>query len=127
MVPVANVFNVLALIAVFITAALHWYGIELSLYWTIPWWDVFAHFFGGLTIGLWAAAVAIRLRFTSKQTLIFLLVLAGAVGIGWEAWEAVESLSGGPLDTIKDLYDDVLGSAAAWVLYKLLYKGGRMW
>jgi len=119
----SNIFNALALVSVCVTAALHWYGVELSLYWTIPWWDILAHFFGGLTIGLWVAAVVIRLGLSIKRAALFLIILTAAVSIGWEVWEALEGLSGGQLDTIKDLVDDMLGAGAAW----LIYKWSRMW
>ena len=122
MMPVANVFNILALVSVAITAMLHWYGVEMSLYWTTPWWDVLAHFFGGLTVGAWAVAVAIKMHLSPRTAAWWIFGLILVVGVSWEIWEAVEGLGGGSLDTLKDIADDVLGTIAAWLIYKLLYK-----
>lgn len=81
------------------------------------------HVFGGLTVGLWAAAVSIKLGLSKKRAMILILGLTAAVGVSWEVWEALEGLSGGPLDTLKDLLDDMLGAVIAW----LIYKNGRLW
>jgi len=120
MMRVSTLFNILSLIAVCITAALHWYGVEMSFYWTIWWWDIVTHFFGGLTVGLWAAAVGIRTGLSRRHTAELMIALILCVGVSWELWEALEHLSGGKLDTLKDVVDDVLGTDAAWLIYKLL-------
>ena len=127
MVPVATLFNILSLISVCVTAAMHWYGIDMSLYWTVSWWDVLTHFFGGLTVGLWAAAVGIRTGLSKRQTTELMIALILCVGVSWELWEALEHLSGDKFDTLKDVIDDMLGTGAAWLIYKLLYKRGQMW
>ncbi len=110
-------FNIAALLAVCATSAMHWFGIEHSLYWTIAWWDIPTHMLGGLTVGLWAAAVASRYKMSTKRAAFLILGLTLAVGVAWELWEALESLSGGWLDSFKDVFDDMVGAFIAWRMY----------
>jgi hypothetical protein len=116
-ISLASQFDILALLSVCATAVMHWYGVEYSLYWTSLWWDIPTHMLGGLTVGLWAAAVSSRFNVPLRRGLFYILGLALAVGVAWELWEVVEGLSGGWLDSIKDLFDDLFGCAVAAMLF----------
>lgn len=115
-------FNVLALLAVCVTGAMHWVGVEQSLYWIYPWWDILTHMLGGLTMGLWAAAVSSRYKLPPRRALFIIVGVGLAFGVAFELWEAVEGVGGGYggywFDTTKDILDDVLGAFAAWVIYR---------
>lgn len=116
-------FNVLALLAVCATAAMHWVGVEHSLYWIYPWWHIPTHILGGLTVGLWAAAVSTRYKLPPRRAFFFVVGLALAVGVAWEVWEVFEGVGGGYgnywLHTTIDVCDDMLGAFVAWIIYVL--------
>lgn len=113
----AAVYNVLALLAVCATAAMHWFGVEYSFYWTISWWDIPTHMLGGLTAGLWAAAVASRYNLPPRRAAILIIGLAFAIGVAWEVWEMTAGLSGGFVDSVKDIINDSLAAVFVWVAY----------
>lgn len=118
-------FNILALIAVCATAVMHWFGVESSLYWTLTWWDIPTHMLGGLTAGAWVAAVATRYEMSTRRAIFLIIGFTLAVGVSWEIWEALEGLSGGPLDTIKDVIDDAIGAAVVACIYRVYNKTRR--
>jgi uncharacterized BrkB/YihY/UPF0761 family membrane protein len=93
-----------------------WLGIEHGLYMTIWWWDIPTHFLGGTWVGLGAA------WFLQKRDKNFgvmrCIAAALAVGICWEIFEYVFQIGGDAFmpyweDTLKDLFFDTLGGAAA--------------
>lgn len=125
----ALIFNISALLTVCATGAMQWWGTVHSFYYLYPWWDMPAHFLGGLTIGLWMAAVATRLALSPRRHLLLLLGVTLCVGAAWEVWEYVEGLEGGYegylFGTYKDISFDVLGALAGWFLYLWSYRTRR--
>ena len=93
-------------------AAVHLTAIEHQLYFHLYWFDMLAHFLGGVFVAL-AAAVSLHL-FGTRVTLFTGALAACVAGIGWEIFEYI---SGFPTsvwmsyvaDTSKDLIIDVCG------------------
>ncbi|MBI5470698.1 hypothetical protein HY968_05295 [Candidatus Kaiserbacteria bacterium] len=111
-----------------ITALLAWLvglylGPQLGLYLSIWWWDIPAHFLGGL----WAGFLGAWFFFNWKRRLSVLecALFAFGVGILWEIFEYTNGVGGsvGPFmgywaDTIKDLVFDVIGGVTAGTIAK---------
>jgi len=118
-------FNIAALLFAVLTGAAYWWGVEESLLWLYPWYDTLLHVLGGGTFGLWAAAVAARLRL--RPNFAFVLMLGVVLGVG-VLWEAVEYAAGLTTtveywpDTLSDVANDCVGMLVAWVLYRLIYR-----
>lgn len=98
-----------------------YFGLYLGFVFTIWWWDILLHFFGGAWVVLftaWAAHVLnIRLR---PGDYVLALVIAS---VGWEILEYIGSFLSSPfmsytLDTAKDLIFDMLGGAAAMLVVR---------
>ncbi len=93
-----------------------WLGIYQGVYFTIWWWDIPAHFLGGVWVGLFAAWFLQKRdrRFTIARCALAAL----AIGIGWEIFEYCFDLGGSDFmgywaDTLKDLSMDAAGGAIA--------------
>src|SRR5437660_1724684 len=124
--PTMAIFlSILAVIGAILTGYMEWLGAVKSFYWFYPWFDIFVHIVGGLTIGLWGAAIAWPRSYTRFQAFFFILLLAIGIGSVWEIFEYMSGITAGEIgywaDTLKDLGDDMLGGLLAWVLYSLLY------
>lgn len=81
-------------------------------------YDIFMHLLGGAMLGLFFAAFLSS--FGMKVTAWRVVGLVMAVGLAWEAFEAIYDLAGSPFgtapyfrDTCKDLFDDFIGSYIA--------------
>jgi glucose dehydrogenase len=110
-------FHILAL---GLTAAIGWlyvYGTEHSFFWIYPWFDSLLHVLGGLVMGLWACAVALRLGSSSRGALLWVFVVALIGGGVWELFEYLFDIQGDPLDTTSDLALGLGGALAVWLLY----------
>jgi hypothetical protein len=111
-----------------LTAVLHYIALVNFLYWNIDWFDILMHFLGGVTMGL----LALFVFFTSgyfktfatlrKNRLLVLFVLisfTAVIGLGWELWEIFSGFSHvltDQIDTIIDLFMDLLGAFSVFLL-----------
>ena len=106
-------------------------SIIFSLYWRMPWIDNFTHFWGGATAGLgmiwWTFYSAKMSPMTKGVPKIYAFVVTlgfvALVGVFWEFYELIVDRlitknnyisilqSGGLIDTMKDLFVDLLGGA----------------
>jgi uncharacterized membrane protein YjdF len=96
-----------------------YFGVVKDLYYTIWWWDIPAHFLGGLWAGFFAAWMLHKYKGT------FLIVqcaaIALSIGVCWEIFEFTFGIGGSAfmpywVDTVKDLCMDTLGGALAGAL-----------
>ena len=108
-------------------------GIVFSLYWRMPWLDNIMHFFGGGVVAMgmiWWTFYSEKISASTKNlpkfyTVIIILGFTALGGVFWEFYELiVDGLitknnyvsllqQGGLLDTLKDIFIDLLGGAAA--------------
>lgn len=93
-----------------------WFGIEKGLYGLVWWWDIPAHFLGGVWVGLFAAWFLQKYR--RKFSVLTCVAAAFAAGIVWELFEYHAGIGGSAFmdywsDTIKDMILDMLGGASA--------------
>ncbi len=106
-------------------AVLHFAGLKLFLYWTIPWYDILLHFLGGLWVGVGVICILYTSGYAQKKPwlirlrpfIVFGIVLV--VGLLWEAYEYIFKLTsshGYVFDTILDLIMDLLGGLVAVML-----------
>lgn len=130
-----NFFNSYLFIFLFLALVLgFWvFGLWFSLFYVFWWYDVAAHFLGGV----WMSAVAfifkerldIRIegRFSDFIFLIFVLSLVALAGTAWEFLEFLNDnyflkpgftkLAGIYEDTLSDLFFDLFGGLAGYVVY----------
>jgi hypothetical protein len=100
---------------------------------TIWWYDIPLHFLGGLWVSFSGVYIYLFSNFfskpkTTKKTLFysaFLTVLL--LGIMWEIFEYCTGLSvrwyySNELDTIKDIFMDLLGAILAYVYVSRIFK-----
>jgi hypothetical protein len=117
-------FSILAVAGALLTGFLYWLGLDQSFLWYYPWFDTPLHVAGGLTIGLWGASLAWRRNYSTFQAIVFITLLALAIGLLWELFEYTSGLTRGIpnywADTLSDLGNDVGGALIAWVTYWLL-------
>lgn len=109
-----RIFLFAQLVVVSILAAFHTYAMTHFYYWIYPWFDIPMHLLAGVWAGFFAAWILTL--WGKAPALIFCVAVVLAIGIGWEAFEAVTGLTQFPadtLDTIKDLSMDVAGGIAA--------------
>jgi len=108
-------------------------GIIFSLYWKFPWLDNIMHFWGGgaAAMGMiWWTFYSAKVSPSTKNlpkfyAVIIILGFTALVGVFWEFYELIVDKfitknnyislfqQGGLLDTMKDLFVDLLGGAAA--------------
>jgi len=94
----------------------------LKLYYILPYLDIPMHIFGGFAIGF--MVISILEHFSNlniKVTLLNILIAVLFVGIIWEVYEYIYDILeirmwGGMSDTIKDLFDDLIGAAISFKL-----------
>lgn len=113
------------LLVVLPLAIVTWIAIAESLYWRFWWFDIPMHFAGGLWAGLCAAWI--RTYRNERFSIMWCLVFALVIGIGWEIFEYSEGIAGGyhinyHVDTLKDIVFDLLGAAAAYVVARSLVR-----
>ena len=97
----------------FLANIFHWY-------YTIWFFDMFMHFLGGFWVGL--LIFYLRHAEFSGRTLVWMLVWALAIGIGWEIYQffldqTISHKSFDALDTFSDLFFDLAGIAAVILYY----------
>lgn len=107
-----------------VLAPLHLYfGMQLRFFWKISWWDIPLHILGGMWAGFFCMWVA--RYFYRRLTLTHVILGAFLIGVGWEVFEYVLGIGGSPfmsypVDTAKDLFDDIVGGFLAGVIASLL-------
>ena len=107
---------------VFLTVFLYHLGIEQRLFWSLWWYDIPMHILGGTWAALCIAWIA---SWWGKRLSVAQFVLAAfVIGAGWEVFEKVLGIAGSPfmsypVDTVKDLIDDCIGGAIAYVLSRI--------
>ncbi len=112
-----NKLAVITLLSLGVLYTIHAFGISNHLYLSIWYYDIIAHFVGGICLALSSLYV---LKSTKRIILITFIL-----GIIWELYEVYFDLTGHPfgsfeynIDTIKDLIIDTLGACTVWYIAK---------
>lgn len=132
-----NLNKILAYFLIFLFVA-QTVEIVFSLYWKMPWIDNIMHFLGGgaAAMGMiWWTFYSAKISASTKNlpkfyTAVVVLGFAALVGVFWEFYELIIDRlitknnyislfqQGGLLDTMKDLFADLLGGALAlWLFF----------
>jgi hypothetical protein len=110
-----------------LVAVLHYFALELSLYWTTDWFDILMHFLGGAVIGLMVMFIFFTsgyIKYPNDHWVVVLSVTLGAVlivGLTWELWEIFVGFTdvlNDLNDTVMDLIMDMIGGSAAYLYSK---------
>lgn len=94
-------------------AVLHAWAMSDFLYWRYQWLDIPMHYLGGVTFGVFIAALLLHKRmriYVGTLTLIF---------IGWEVFEFMFGLpreANYLLDTLIDIVMDILGAITVYII-----------
>lgn len=122
----ALIFNFLSILTVGILAVFYLSAVNFSWFWIYPWIDIPIHIMGGLTLGLWACAVASRFNTPPKKAFAYIVIMLLCVGFVWETWEYQVGITSGEFgywfDTVKDIGDDLLGGTLAAIVYATMRK-----
>lgn len=115
----------------------HFFGILLSWYWTVPWFDIPLHIAGGAWVAFLFFYLLRRREdiFDARKNFLFTLIgtlgFVALVGVGWEFYEHLSDLvfrdaqvQGSLKDTLADLTNDFIGGTVATVAF-WLWKGKR--
>jgi len=114
-------------ITIWILLVLHLIAMKFHLYWLFDWFDILMHGLGGIVVGLFMAALLVKVKPVLKKHLglFIFLILAGTVLVGllWESLELFLDLymkttihQPSVSDTILDLIMDGAGALVASVL-----------
>ncbi len=134
-------WNAVGLIGVI--ALLHALATLYGWYYTIRWFDIPMHVAGGVWVALWFAYdIVSRRRWIDGRRfmpfLVFGIATVALVGIVWEFYEFFldiivlksYALNAAPgylhFDTLKDLFDDILGGVIALCLTWFWFFRGRL-
>lgn len=108
---------VTTLVVLLTVLVLHLQGIEYHLYMSYWYYDIITHFLGGVGIALSVFFVLKNPRYIIPLTIV--------AGIIWELFEIYYNITGSKIwsnpyyiDTIKDLFNDTLGSVFVYLLIK---------
>lgn len=131
----------LVLLAVIVLIlAVHGFATAFSWYFVHPWVDIPMHIAGGFWLGLlffylFTERRQVLPRDVSLWPTVFLcLGFVALVGIGWELYEYIasaflggrmdfgDSSPGAHFDTLKDLFDDLVGGGLAVGSYYLFFR-----
>lgn len=112
----------LFLLAGMVLAVLHYFSLELYLYWRYLWLDIPMHFLGGIVVAL--GYLTLRDFFTSWSASLFTLYKTLAVvilvAITWEVFEVLIGVvfeeDRYVIDTLTDLFLGVTGGALGYYL-----------
>lgn len=105
---------------------LHLYGMEHDLYIRFWFYDIILHILGGVGIAMSVYSVAVFFNIELiKGKLSRIIALTFIAGLAWEAFEVIFNLTGSKvwttpyyIDTIKDLFNDVIGSIIVYLAIK---------
>ncbi len=114
-------------------ALIHMLAEHYHLYWTVRWFDLVTHFWGGVWIGLasiwvWYFSGYIqRARFPNGRVLALALLAGLVIGVVWEVYEfGVWKVVGRPFpenyigDTQLDIVMDICGAYVGYLAYRIL-------
>lgn len=130
-------FYILIFLFVFLLA-FHIISVIFSLYWLIRWIDIPMHLLGGIwlaMLSIWIFYVSGRFSLPRKSYLLSLILILGLVALGGILWEFFEfsfdfvshkkwSVQFGLIDTISDLFFDLLGGLCVYFLFINKNKNG---
>lgn len=105
-----------------VLGVLHVTALSRDLYWYYPWLDTVSHFLGGAWVAmvLWWACGRLCAMKPREFTII---ILAIAVGVGWEVFEYLGGIpreGNWVLDTSLDLLLDVVGATCGVFFARLV-------
>ena len=97
-----------------------------DMYYIIPWLDIPMHIWGGFLFGLlfiFYTDYKNRGKLFYKYNILHIFAFVFIIGIAWELYEYINDVVNyrdwrGILDTVKDLFDDILGSFLAYIFFK---------
>lgn len=130
---VRRLFPIILTGLLLVIAVVHVFANEYSWYWTVRWFDMPMHFAGGA----WVSGVVLWRKFFSrgmveshasfKSLLLWGILGALVVGLGWEVYESVVSFFieghiNNIVDTASDLLFDALGALAVVCIMHLFTK-----
>lgn len=117
-----------ALFVAFLIIAINHYAGLYDVYWLLPWFDIPMHILGGFMVGLFAQVGIDHLNHKKfdKRRVPLVLLSALVVGVVWEFVEWYMGVTGGlsiisRVDTIKDIFNDLLGSVISLWVWKFLF------
>lgn len=115
--PQAIVWIFLAIASLF--ASVHNFAVATSLYWYYWWFDIFMHFWGGMLVVLGVYALCSLKHVPLKPTSVLIFSTLIALMVVWEVFEWKIGLfdpANHTFDTIKDLFDGLLGGLVGYFL-----------
>lgn len=98
--------------------------VKNNIYYIISWLDIPMHIFGGFLFGLFYVYwTRYKHKNSNKDSYVNTLIFVLIVGVLWEIYEYYNFLYrgfvwGGAIDTIKDLFNDLLGASIAFFITK---------
>lgn len=98
-------------------AAVHNFAVATSLYWYYWWFDIFMHFWGGLLVVLGVYAICSLKHIPLRPTAFIIFSTLIAIMVVWEVFEWKIGLfdpANHTFDTIKDLFDGLLGGLVGY-------------
>jgi hypothetical protein len=116
-----------ALSILLVVGVVHYFSINNALYFYYQWLDIPVHFLGGLWTGFiffwFFSRFSLDFVFVNRKTIIIsLMVCALSVGLIWEVFEFFAKIAVLVpdiylIDTIKDLFTDVLGALVSYIYF----------
>ena len=122
-----------AIFFVITLAVFHYLGNQFYLYVKISWYDVFMHIWGGIGIALFIYWFIItyfkknrgEISPMTSDYFLTVVIVTLIIGIVWEGMETYYDIAGAPvgtvdyyIDTLKDLFNDTLGSVIAYLFLR---------
>lgn len=100
-----------------------YFGIYFSLYWLIPWFDIFMHILGGAWIALityiFYSYTANENGATNPPLVLCIIMTVILIGVLWEWYELTNGLTHSEInyfrDTLSDLIFDIIGASAVYL------------
>jgi hypothetical protein len=111
--------SVIAGLLIFFTM-FHFLAIHFHFYWTVWWYDIGMHVFGGFIAAL-IFLFLFQAQYQSRLSLLIISISAALiVGIAWEIFEYITGVTFTTEaayipDTVTDLFDDLAGGLIAYM------------
>ena len=107
-------------------ALLHYIALDRAYYWTLSWYDIMMHFFGGLWVVLfitWVMRSGIFHFLPSHMSFVKILSIVILVGLIWESYEVYFGLTfvSDPEywgDTTLDIVMDIVGGSIGAFIFR---------
>lgn len=103
----------------------NFWATKFHWYFSVWYFDMPMHFWGGVSVGLMAVWLFLKRNIVfSIKNILWLLSLVFVVGFLWEIFEVIfNNMIAGTsfdlLDTISDLFFDLLGGMSAFLFFKI--------